>query len=497
MSDLSDALSGHGKLQELQRVLRSGRPREALRDLLKALLPVPAMLGPCRLKRAKFKPGRKLTNYYDAVVRMGGGDGYCVRPIAVTWRCDGEAAPLRENDGADEMQAEALHRGVAAPFRQLTASLPKWNMHLAVSPLDADFVQLVRLLDEQYVSQMLATAYAAAGTVSACRGYKVTSIRYRPGQRHVLRYDPVDGAKEAVFAKLCRDQEEGRRVFQVTTEAGEWLRQHRDGITAVQPLAHAIKDNVVLYRGLCGMPLSNRLQHTSIAVASFLQGSGVGLRALHQLPQAVIGQLDVHDFAGETGKVARASAYIGALLPDLGAVINVLLDRMSELYPQLPQEPPTFTHGDFKAEHVWVTPRGLSLIDFDSCHVGDPALDSWKFLAHLRLWYDTCGRPGELEWAQKSFLAGYDRGIPKERLVRARLYEALELIKLTARRIPLFAFDWEPRAERLVGQAQVLMNQLELMLGLPATQTFFPGPRRQKQILCGGNHQFSLKGARC
>jgi hypothetical protein len=44
------------------------------------------------------------------------------------------------------------------------------------------------------------------------------------------------------------------------------------------------------------------------------------------------------------------------------------------------------------------------------------------------------------------------------------------LIKLTARRIPLFAADWAPRTERLIVRAQAVMNELELMLGLPRVQ---------------------------
>ena len=67
--------------------------------------------------------------------------------------------------------------------------------------------------------------------------------------------------------------------------------------------------------------------------------------------------------------------------------MNALLDRARELHERLPQEPPTFTHGDFKSDHVWVAPGGPKLIDFDSCRLGDPALDLGKFLADLQMWF--------------------------------------------------------------------------------------------------------------
>src|SRR5712691_10371757 len=154
--NIADALSGHAKLEGIQWVLLSAAPRRALRGQLRALLSARAKLGPCHLRHATFRAGRKLRAYYDARVRLVGTEGYRVRPIAVTWRLDGEADWRQGRDALAEMQAEALRQGVAAPFRQLTAELPAWGMHIQVSPLDAQFPQLVRLLDPRHVRDMLA-----------------------------------------------------------------------------------------------------------------------------------------------------------------------------------------------------------------------------------------------------------------------------------------------------------------------------------------------------
>src|SRR5207244_197708 len=114
---LADALSGRAKLEVIQWLLLSPPPRRALRDRLKALLSALAMLGPCRLRRARFKPGRKLTAYYDALLHIQGTEGYCARAIAVTWGFDGNADRSRVGDDPAEIQADALRPGVAAPFR--------------------------------------------------------------------------------------------------------------------------------------------------------------------------------------------------------------------------------------------------------------------------------------------------------------------------------------------------------------------------------------------
>src|SRR2546425_6785249 len=131
---IADMLSGPAKLEAIQWVLLSAAPRTVLTDQLKALLSAPNMLGPCHLRRARFKPGRKLTAHYDVLVHIEGTEGHGARPIAVTWRLDGDADRHQAGDDLAEMQAEALRQGVAAPFRQLTAELPEWSMHIQVLP---------------------------------------------------------------------------------------------------------------------------------------------------------------------------------------------------------------------------------------------------------------------------------------------------------------------------------------------------------------------------
>ena len=205
-------------------MLRSGAPRKALRRELNALLPAPDMLGPCQLRYARFGPGRKLTAYYDALVHIEGTKGYCARPVAVTWGLDGDADRHHGTADLAEIQTEAVSHGVAAPFRQLVADVPAWDMHIEVSPLDARIPQLVRLSDPRYVRDVVAGAYAASEVApdqAPASRYAVTSIRYRPGKRHVLRYEALDAAERGtIFAKLYHS-EKGARVFRVATQVAE------------------------------------------------------------------------------------------------------------------------------------------------------------------------------------------------------------------------------------------------------------------------------------
>jgi aminoglycoside phosphotransferase (APT) family kinase protein len=187
------------------------------------------------------------------------------------------------------------------------------------------------------------------------------------------------------------------------------------------------------------------------------------LRALHEAPAGVAAGLERHDFTVGVKLIARASEHIQVLLPSTAATITAVLERAQALHARLPQESPALAHGDFKADHLWVTRAGLTLIDLDDCCLADPALDLGKFLADLHWWYTLSGRPG-LERAQSQFLDGYGRELPADRLVRARLYELLWLVKITLRRARLFDRDWAQRTTQLIGRAESAFERLQVQI---------------------------------
>src|SRR5579864_2472459 len=190
--NVSDALSGITGLEGIHQMLLSGEPHVALRRELGALLTGANSLGHCRLRRARLKPGRKLMAYYDAHVRAERDGGESIRPIAVTWGSYRDGG--RHHTPADlaSIEAEAMSRGLLTPFQKLAVDTPELRMHIRVSPADVRFPQLVRVCDPGYVRDMVAAAHAASDAEAPVGKYSITFIRYRPGQRHVLRYDPLD-----------------------------------------------------------------------------------------------------------------------------------------------------------------------------------------------------------------------------------------------------------------------------------------------------------------
>ena len=174
-----DVLSARAGIGEVRWALLGASPRRALRGALQGLLAAGAVLRACRVRRAKFKPGRKLTVHYDAWVRSGGTD--LERSVVAIW--DRAEGGIHLDPQARALEAEAVAEGLAAPFRGLFARLPGWNVSVLVSPLDPRFPQLIRLSNPRHVAAMLARPLSQASAA----GYLIRTIRYRPGERHVLR----------------------------------------------------------------------------------------------------------------------------------------------------------------------------------------------------------------------------------------------------------------------------------------------------------------------
>ncbi|MBK9714893.1 MAG: phosphotransferase [Kouleothrix sp.] len=468
--DITTALSGSAGLAGVQWLLLEPPAGAALRAALSELLGESAALGEITLQRAKYKPGRYLTTYHAVQVRDQAGAG-SARLVEVNWLPTGSGDPRGEAAANLAMQDEAIGRGLAAPFRALLAENAEWGMWARISPLDADFPKLARLSDPAYVRDLL----AADETIrSDAASYRITPIRYRPEQRHVLRYEPLgaDGRVDVegtLFAKIY-NSDKGARTFQVASRISDWLAQQGGGIGAVRPLRYIADEGLVLYPRVTGTPLSDLLREQGPETAGRLRAAGAAIRALHRTPESLV-ELQPHSFAKELKGIGSASEHVHPLLPGVGATIKALIERARELHERLPQEPPAFAYGDFKADHLWATPGGLTLIDFDTCYLSDPAIDLGKFLADLQWWYDGYGLGGVAE-AQQEFLAGYGPTAPG-RLLRARLYEALVLTKSTVRRVKLFDRDWSQRTERLIGRAAAVLDQLEAAHAgqVPSTST--------------------------
>jgi hypothetical protein len=443
---LLDASAG---LAEARWALRSPKARKMLRWELGALLSDGSSVGRCRLRRAKLKPGRKLSAYFDVSLLDRAGTSLGSRAVAVAWEPVGRPAAT---DRPTAMQAEATRRGIAAPFGTLHAEVPASGMSILVWPLDTVFPQLVRSGDPRHVAAISGSTHQPPA---------VRTVRYRPGQRHVLRFDFPRSDRNAIgtlFAKLYRDENDRRRALSVGAWGAERLEELPQPVAAAAPLMDLPEDGTLVWEGLAGRPLSRLYGRSPRSVADHMRLAGALLRALHRSPKGFVIDLPTSDVETELRLTARACEHITRLVPDVGNRVSALLERAREGFGGLPPAEPTFLHGDFKLDHLWATEDRLTVIDFDAACVGDPAFDLGKLLADLRWWRleggAAVGRP-----AQEAFLDGYGAASVPTRVRRAAIWEAVLLVKMAARRTPVVDTAWETRVVRLVSIAQELLGR--------------------------------------
>ena len=227
LSRVQDAVAGEAGIEGVRWLLGSRAVRNAIRAGLRDLLTDSSKLGPCLLRRAKFKPGRKLSAYYEVGLL---GKGERPRSVAVTWESGGVGHSQAPTPNEVNLQAQAVAQGVAAPFTGLVAGDPRLGMRILVAPLDEAFPQLVRLSTPAHVARLMAREGVSpdgSGPDNGSQRVAVTAVRYRPRQRHVLRYDWVDehgrvDDRGTLFGKLYNDGEDAP-AFRIATRISDWV----------------------------------------------------------------------------------------------------------------------------------------------------------------------------------------------------------------------------------------------------------------------------------
>jgi thiamine kinase-like enzyme len=414
------------------------------------------------LTQAKFKPGRKLLAYFTFPTTDSEGRASHLIHLAVVWQKDVDGDHQANNWAP--LQEEANQAGLMPVQCELWREIPERAMRLQVWPFDPEFPHLIRLGNPSHVAELFASLGLSENSEQMPT---VTPIRYRPGERHVLRYDigsPETAPEgERLYAKLYTNAQDAAKAFGIANRVVDWLDTNNLGLHGNRPVALSEELNVVLYPHAPGKPLSHQFHRSHRWLSRQLQIIGRALAVLHNGPESLQVDLKENTFAREAKVVRRASEHIEILLPETHAKILKIVEKAEALYAALPQEKPTFTHSDFKSDHLLTTPDGLTLIDFDTCTLTDPAMDIGKFLADLEWWFTLKGIAG-VEEAQAELLKGYvgkgqrDQKLD-ERLRRARFFHVLILVKIVARRVPIFRKEWANRTSRLIERAARVLEE--------------------------------------
>jgi hypothetical protein len=381
--------------------------------------------GGLELLRSKFKPARKLSAYY----RRAPVDGAPAQYLAVSW------------------QPGAAGGGTAA-------------VAVLTSPDDPAMPQLARLTNPDYLASL--AARFGAGPAKTVRGTRqrrleVTPLRYRPGQRHVLR---VRGGQGSPGFIVKTDKEgSGQRATEVAAHLGPLLAQRCPGARVAQPMGFSPEDSAALWRLAPGSALSHLLGGSERDAAAYVALVGGAARVLHDRALAAVGAsladgLPGHDVATEVRSTLRAGEHLHALVPALGREFDGVAAAVEHALQGCSEAALSFLHGDLKSDNLLVHDGSVRVLDLDRVCRGDAALDLAKFWADLRWW---SGSDEEAQRLRAALRAGYGPGAD-DRWARAVVLAALFELKFAARRCAVHDPQWESRVRAQVELAQSTLS---------------------------------------
>ena len=389
------------------------------------------------LVRSKFKPARKLTAYYriscGAPTPPGAGAD---RHVAVTWFADRQPAPWPAPSPP----------AAAPPFARLAAASEDGRISVRICPDDPAMPQLARLMDPGHLAGLVGER---SGRPVAADRLAVETVRYRPGQRHVLRVR-LDG-RAWVYVKTDRDRC-GARAVATAAFLRERVPARAPGAAVALPLEYRSDDSAALWWNTPGVPLARLLATVPAEALHPVAQAGRALRALHDSPsgpQSLPRCSGPEAVGSEARDTLRAGEHVATLLPGVGRSYARVVAGVLEGLDGIPHGPAVLSHGDFKSDNLVVDHGRLTILDLDRSGWADPARDLGKFLADLRWW---CPDPGRAAALAGAFRAGYGT-CGDARWARAGLFAALFQLKLTARRCAVHDAGWERQVRVRVGAA--------------------------------------------
>jgi len=271
-----------------------------------------------------------------------------------------------------------------------------------------------------------------AGRKGVVRVRRIRVVRHKPGRRCVVEYDlrveRPDAPREAltVVGKV-RSGRSGAGAYRLLDSLWHtgFDDESPDGISVPEPISVVKELDMWLQRKAPGIPATDLLGGPDGVVLARRIAE-----AAYKLHQTRVRIERTHDMADELRILRECLRTVARSEPRFAERTQRLLDACGRLGAATPDPEPATIHRDFYADHVIVDGSHVSLVDFDLCCIGDPALDIGNFLGHVsEQSLRTLGDPDALGHVERELEERFVELSGETRRAAVRAYAALTLAR--------------------------------------------------------------------
>jgi hypothetical protein len=382
-----------------------------------------------------------LSSRFQELTERTRGQGFTVNACR---RTDTTYAPGVRYVAAYELAGEGPDGSTVRTFGVLDVQ-PSGATH-RLFPDDPELPTLATATSGEGMRERLAALSADVMQFGAVDDCKITPVRYKPGQRCVLRYDLSSQGKRAVlFGKLIAT---GGEQLMATLAS---LRDARETTPAMppvpRPLCHWPDLELVMQSAVTAGPsLTVRAMDLSSptgARARWMGAAGSSVGAMHRTLSASGPQRTLEEDARE---LQDYETLFSQLAPDLARRFHDAVAEIGSYAPTAGEPALVASHGALRTDQFLVDDdRGLVMMDLDGFCWAPSSRDVGNLLAYLD--WRAIRRPEDsvlIDEARRAFLEGYGTVAPIPLESELAAFRAASMLKIAGRRFQSLAFEeWQ------------------------------------------------------
>ena len=302
---------------------------------------------------------------------------------------------------------------------------------------------------------------ASLGQTEEIEAFEVVTVRYKPGNHCVFRYELTTASGRQVFyGKLF--SEDGDWLTETLEEAYRASQRLFDMPSIPRPLAYWPDVRLMIQPAVAGGVEFRNFSFDSFQEIdlreAWMRQAGASTAALHaaQIPGGKL-----RTFQDELKGLEEYTSMMKRVHPRLELRFRQLIDELAEIASNLVESPPVTSHGALRTDQFIIQGDRLVMIDMDSFCRSNPARDLGNFLAYMC--WKAIRQPEHSEFVERAGQAFLDGYLNREGIVDnlwLGLYQAASLLKIAGRRFRSLTFREWPLVPHLLDAAAATLKEI-------------------------------------